>query len=110
MKKYSVSIFLTAIILNCFLLTGCFDTTAKIKPNNWNCRQDGSSELSHRIEKLEHEGKIENTAAFIQQCQENKLGIFSDDYEKLSFSKDYVKAHDILYTKWERENLNQKNQ
>ncbi|WP_295366138.1 hypothetical protein, partial [uncultured Succinivibrio sp.] len=30
--------------------------------------------------------------------------------EKLSFSKDYVKDHDILYTKWERENLNQKNQ
>lgn len=109
MKKLSDSILFTAIIFNCFLITGCFETAAKIRPDNWNCRQDGTSELAHRIKKLEHEGKIENTAEFIEKCQENKLGIFSDEYERLSLSKNYVKDHEQLYTQWEREAVSQNN-
>ena len=103
MKFSSASILFTAVVLNCFLVTGCFNKTAKIVPNNWNCRQDTTSALAHRIEKLEQEGKIDNAAEFIDQCQMDKLGIFSDDYEKLSYSNDYKAAEDRLIAKWKRE-------
>ncbi len=103
MKISSATILLTAVVLNSLLLTGCFNKTAKVVPNNWNCRHDTTSALAHRIEKLEQEGKIDNASAFIDQCQADKLGIFSDDYEKLSSSSDFQAAEDKLYAKWKRE-------
>ncbi|SKA59935.1 entry exclusion lipoprotein TrbK [Succinivibrio dextrinosolvens DSM 3072] len=103
MKLSSASLLLTAVVLNSLLLTGCFNRTAKVEPNNWNCRHDTTSALAHRIEKLEQEGKIDNASEFIEKCQADKLGIFSEDYEKLSSSADFKAAEDKLYAKWEKE-------
>jgi len=103
MKLSSASILLTAVVLNGLLLTGCFNKTDKVVPINWNCRHDTTSSLAHRIEKLEQEGKIDNAAEFIDKCQTDKLGIFSEDYEKLSSSFDYKAAEDKLYAKWKKE-------
>ncbi|WP_295354479.1 hypothetical protein [uncultured Succinivibrio sp.] len=102
MKKFSGCILLSAIVIKTFILTGCHDKTAQIEPNNWNCRQDDSSELAHRIEKLEHEGKIDDASEFIDHCQQDKLGIFSEDYENQSFSNNYETDHEKLFAKWKR--------
>jgi hypothetical protein len=103
MKLAPACILFTLIILNNFILTGCLDKTAQIRPTNWNCRQDEASALAHRVEKLEHEGKIDNASEFIDRCQQDKLGIFSDEYENLSFSSNYERAQEKLFTKWEKE-------
>ena len=103
MKKSSAFVLFSAMILNIFFLSGCHDETAQVEPNNWNCRQDDTSGLAHRAEELEHDGKIDNAAEFIEHCQQDKLGLFSDDYENLNFSDDYKEAHDRLFAKWKRE-------
>ncbi|SFS71624.1 hypothetical protein SAMN02910357_01463 [Succinivibrio dextrinosolvens] len=103
MKFSSACILLTAIAFNCLFITGCFNKTAKIVPNNWNCRPDTTSALSHRIEKLEQEGKIDNASDFIDRCQLDKLGIFSEDYEKLCNSEDFKAAEEKLIAKWKKE-------
>lgn len=103
MKLSSVTLLLTAVVLNSLLLTGCYNKTAKVVPTNWNCRHDTTSALAHRIEKLEQEGKIDNASEFIDKCQADKLGIFSEDYEKLSGSTDFQAAEDKLYAKWKKE-------
>ncbi|MBP5243990.1 MAG: hypothetical protein J6Z28_04640 [Succinivibrio sp.] len=103
MKLFSAIILLSAVVINSLLLTGCYNKTAKVVPNNWNCRHDTTSALAHRIEKLEQEGKIDNASEFIDRCQEEKLGIFSEDYEKLSGSTDFQAAEDKLYAKWKKE-------
>ena len=103
LMKITRYLFLSAILLTTINITGCMDKDAKIYPNHWNCRQDDSSELGRRLEKLEHEGKIANASEFIEHCQANKLGIFSDEYENLSFSKNYDKDHERLFSKWQKE-------
>lgn len=103
MKISSASVLLTAVALSYFFLTGCFDSNTKIVPNNWNCRLDTTSAHSHRIEKLEKEGKIDSASAFIEKCQKEKLGIFSDEYEKLYNSEDFKAAEEKLLAKWKKE-------
>lgn len=105
---------LTAIIftgaLACSLtLTGCNEKTAKLEPNNWNCRDDDSIALVKRLEQQEQEGKIKDASLFLEKCKQAKLGFFSDTYQRMISDKDllrsgnYAKEERKLYAQWQKE-------
>jgi len=94
-----------ALGLGNLILTGCGENKSdKLEVNNWNCRNEISSNLVRRLERLETEGKIVDASLFIKKCQEQQLGFFSEEYKNLSGSQDeYGKNLKALLYKWKKE-------
>lgn len=121
MKTYLGKILLIsyALIACNIALTGCGDKTAKLEPNNWNCRPDKSivgnrARPRARLERQEKEHKIKDAAFFRDKCEELKLGYYSDEYntlrhEEIEALHDRYQSHILedkrkqLLAKWQQE-------
>ncbi len=94
----------SALVLGNFVLSGCGeDKPAQLQVNNWNCRNESSSNLAKRVAVQEQEGKVEDASLFIKKCQDQKLGVFSEEYEHLRSTEDYEKNLKALLNKWQKE-------
>ncbi len=101
-------------------LTGCMEdktaSSVKVEVNNWYCRPDlgniGGRYTAlplHRIRKMEENHEIVDGQAFYYKCEEQKLGVFSEEYENLKTLEDRDRNGDhtaqrlALFDKWRKE-------
>lgn len=113
---------LTAIIftsaLACSLtLTGCNEKNnkapenaqvvkpTKLQPNNWTCRPENSplsvrgKNPMRRLQRLEIEGKINDSELFLQLCKDKKLGF----YNSAIFNIQDLDRRKALFAQWQKE-------
>lgn len=60
----------------------------KIEPNNYLCTGadpfNGNLKVNKLLEEFESKGQIESLRLFSSKCEEEKLGMYNDEYKKLS--------------------------
>ena len=101
MKNSLLTTLLFSSAIACSLtLTGCNEKTAKLEPNNWNCRDDDTSTLVTRLQQQEKEGKIKDSSMFMEKCKQEKLGFFNDSYQAVKYEHENRKK---LLVQWKKE-------
>ncbi len=103
MKGIITALIITGAFTSSFVLTGCNEKTAKLVPNNWNCRSDISSTLTTRLERQEKEGKINDASLFLEKCKKDKMGFFSDAYKKVMREEHFARNQERIYAQWQKE-------
>ena len=99
LSKLTAIIFTSALACS-FTLTGCNEKTAKLEPNNWNCRDDHYVAIAKRLYQQEKEGKIKDASLFLKKCQQEKLGFFSDEYQAALYNSELIAS---IEAKWQKE-------